>query len=230
MISLAIDTATRTAGMAILKDESILVESFFQVAKTASETLLPAIERGLDTAGLRMDEVDLFSLTIGPGSFTGLRVGASIVKGFGLATGKPVCGVSTLEALALNMAWSRLRVCPLLDAKKNQVYTALYGPDTPGSLKCLEPEQAADPEDFFKRIPGETVFLGDGAAVYGGLIRRLLPERCFFAPAHLQYIRPATVGIIGLARYRQGRTLDLATFVPGYLRKSEAEIKSGDRP
>ena len=102
MITLAIDTATKTAGVALLRDETVLAEYFFNLSVNHSETVLPAVHEGLALAGIGIDGVDLFALTVGPGSFTGLRIGASTVKGLALVTGKPVVGVSTLEALAYN--------------------------------------------------------------------------------------------------------------------------------
>ena len=123
---LAMDTSQKTVSVALLADETILVDTFINRGINHSAVLLPAIEKACQMAGLTVDGVDLFALTIGPGSFTGLRIGASTVKGLALATGKPVVGISTLEALAQNGKSSTRLICPLLDAQKNQVYTAYY--------------------------------------------------------------------------------------------------------
>ncbi len=225
MVTLAIDTATRSAGIALLKDECILAEYFIRLRLTHSDSVLPAIESILSASGLGIGDVELFALTHGPGSFTGLRVGAGIVKGLALSTGGVIVGVSTLDALAQNLAFASCLVCPILDAKKGQIYTALYRPTEKGRLEQIEPDQAIDPAVFLRRIADPVIFLGDAVAVYGKLIRDLLPSGAFFAPAHLQYTRPSAVALLGLDKYRRGEIVDLMTFVPRYIRRSEAEIK-----
>lgn len=230
MITLAIDTATRAAGVALLQDENTLAEYYIRFRLTHSESVLPAIESILSSAGAEMRDVGLFALTHGPGSFTGLRVGAGIVKGLALCTGGCIVGVSTLDALAQNMAFSKHLVCPILDAKKGQIYTALYRPTTEGRLEKIEPDQAVDPDAFIRRISRPVVFLGDGVPVYGNLIRELLPAMAYFAPSNLQWIRPSAVGLLGLEKYLRGERIDPVAFVPRYLRRSEAEIRlAGDR-
>jgi tRNA threonylcarbamoyladenosine biosynthesis protein TsaB len=230
MVTLAIDTATRSAGVALLEDENILAEYYVRLRLTHSESVLPAIEAILSAAGLGVGDVRIFALTHGPGSFTGLRVGAGIVKGLALSTGGCIVGVSTLDALAQNLTFAPCLVCPILDAKKGQIYTALYQPGEKGRLEQIEPDQAVDPAVFFRRIRNPVLFLGDGVPVYGDLIREMLPSKAFFAPANLQWIRPSAVALLGLEKYRRGETVDPMTFVPRYLRRSEAEIKaSGER-
>jgi len=212
MITLAIDTATRAAGVALLQDDNILAEYYVRFRLTHSESVLPAIEAILSVVGIDMRDVRIFALTQGPGSFTGLRVGAGIVKGLALSTEGRIVGVSTL------------------DAKKGQVYTALYRPAENGRLEKIEPDQAADPAVFFGRISQPVIFLGDGVPVYGNLIRELLPSMAFFAPANLQWIRPSAVALLGLEKYRRGEMVDPVSFVPRYIRRSEAEIRlSGER-
>lgn len=226
MVTLAIDTATRSAGVALLEDEKILAEYFIRLRLTHSDSVLPAVEAILSTAGMGMGDVHLFALTHGPGSFTGLRVGAGIVKGLALSTGGSIVGVSTLDALAQNLAFASCLVCPILDAKKGQIYTSLYRPAEKGRLEKIEPDQAVDPAVFLRPIRDPVIFLGDGVPVYGGLIRELLPSRAFFAPANFQWIRPSAVALLGLEKYRRGETVDPVTFVPRYIRRSEAEIRT----
>ena len=225
MITLAIDTATRAAGVALLQDDNILAEYYVRFRLTHSESVLPAIEAILSVAGIDMRDVRIFALTQGPGSFTGLRVGAGIVKGLALSTEGRIVGVSTLDALAQNLAFSTHLVCPILDAKKGQVYTALYRPAENGRLEKIEPDQAADPAVFFGRISQPVIFLGDGVPVYGNLIRELLPSMAFFAPANLQWIRPSAVALLGLEKYQKGEGVDPVSFVPRYIRRSEAEVR-----
>jgi tRNA threonylcarbamoyladenosine biosynthesis protein TsaB len=230
MITLAIDTSTRSAGIALLKGDDVVAESFFRLQVTHSERVLPAVEAILSAAGVGIEEVRLFAVTHGPGSFTGLRVGAGLAKGMALGTGGDIVGVSTLDALAQNLAFASHLVCPVLDARKGQVYTSLYRPSRSGGLEKIEPDQAVDPSVFLEKIREPVVFIGDGVPVYGPLIREMLPSSAFFAPAHLQFIRPSAVALLGLERYRRGERDDLLTFAPRYLRRSEAEIRSaGER-
>lgn len=220
---LAIDTSQKTVGVALLEDEVILAETFVNRDVNHTEVLLPAIERTCQTAGLGIAQIDLFALTLGPGSFTGLRIGASTVKGFALATGKPVVGVSTLDALAQNAAWSDRLICPVLNAQKQQVYTAGYRAHANGWLETTARERVTHVDDLLGDLREDVIFLGDGAVAYAGVIREALGKRAFFAPAHQHHVRAAAVGLLGCRKYRDGDVLDLFRFTPRYLRLSEAE-------
>jgi tRNA threonylcarbamoyladenosine biosynthesis protein TsaB len=230
MITLAIDTATKTAGVALLRDETILVEYFFNLTVNHSETVLPAVHQGLALTGIGVDGVDLFALTVGPGSFTGLRIGASTVKGLALATGKPVVGVSSLEALAYNAVDYPGLICPMLDARKGEVYAALYRRSIDGFLDIVREEQATNPGQFLQGIDGQVLFLGDGLAEYGEVIRRSFCERAHFAPSNRQAVRASSVALIGRRMYGRGERLDVVSFVPRYLRRSEAEVRHAGKP
>jgi tRNA threonylcarbamoyladenosine biosynthesis protein TsaB len=230
MITLAIDTATRTAGVALLHDETVLVEYFFNVSVNHSETVLSAVHQGLAVAGIGIDGVDLFALTVGPGSFTGLRIGASTVKGLALTTGKPVVGVSTLEALAYNASECPALICPMLDARKGEVYAALYRANREGIFDVVLEEEVTTPGQFLDRIEGETLFLGDGFSEHAELIRDRFQGRARFAPPNRQWVRASSAALLGMKRYGQGERLDVATFVPRYLRRSEAEIRHAEKP
>jgi len=230
MITLAIDTATRTAGVALLRDETVLVETFFNLSVNHSETVLPAVHQGLALAGIGIDGVDLFALTVGPGSFTGLRIGASTVKGLAITTGKPVVGVSTLEALAYNAVEYPSLICPMLDARKGELYTALYRAREDGLFDVVMEERAATPGDFIDRIEDDVLFLGDGLNEHAGFIRERLKGRARFAQPDMQWVRASSVALIGMRRYGRGERLDAATFVPRYLRRSEAEMRHAGKP
>ncbi len=230
MITLAIDTATKTAGVALLRDETILVEYFFNLDRNHSETVLPAVQEGLALAGFGIGAVDLFALTVGPGSFTGLRIGASTVKGLALTTGMPVVGVSTLEALAFNAVDFPGLVCPMLDARKGEIYAALYRATDGGDFNVILEEAATTPGEILGRIDGETLFLGDGAAGHLELIRKRLGERARFASPGSQGVRASSAALLGMRKYARGERLDVVSFVPRYLRRSEAEIRHRDRP
>lgn len=224
MLVLAIDTSTNTAACALLDDEEIKAEYFVNVGKNHSATLLPSIEHMLSVAGCKMADIDLYACTMGPGSFTGLRIGAATVKGFALASGKPVVGVSTLDALACNMSAANMTICPMLDARKSQVYTALYKISGERYDKASE-EKATEIEPFVRGIQDDCIFLGDGATVYRPAIEKILKDRAFFASPLQHSIRAAAVGLLGLTKFRRSETLDKYAFAPRYLRVSEAEMK-----
>jgi tRNA threonylcarbamoyladenosine biosynthesis protein TsaB len=225
VITLAIDTATKTAGVALLRDEVILVEYFFNLERNHSETVLPAVHEGLALAGVGIGAVDLFALTVGPGSFTGLRIGASTVKGLALTTGKPVVGVSTLEALAFNAVDFPGLVCPMLDARKGEVYAALYRAAAGGEFDVILGEAATTPAEILGRIDRETLFLGDGVAGHRDLIRGRLGERARFASPGSQGVRASSAALLGMKKFARGERLDVVSFVPRYLRRSEAEVR-----
>jgi tRNA threonylcarbamoyladenosine biosynthesis protein TsaB len=222
---LAIDTSQKTVSVALLEDEIIRAEIFINTGVNHAEILLPTIERACETAGLRIGEIHLYALTIGPGAFTGLRIGASTVKGFALATGKPVVGVSTLEALAQNGESSTRLICPMLNAQKQQVYTAAYRAKADGRLEQAADERVMNVEDLLDGFQEDVLFIGDGAAAHEKKIRDALRERAFFAAGHQQHVRAAAVGILGRRKYLDGDVLDLFRFTPRYLRLSEAEVR-----
>ncbi len=225
MLTLALDTSSRTESIALLKDRNLLAELSVEVVSNHSESLLPSIKNLLDLTPYRLSDVDLFALTIGPGSFTGLRIGASTVKGLSLALGKPVAAVSTLEALAYNVMPSSLTACPFMDAKRNEVYTAVYRTAANGLPQAVYEEAVVNPEEFLKSLKEDTVFVGDGTKTYAGLIKALCPVRFFFAPPHLHLVRASAVGILGMERFKEGLKTDTMTFTPRYLRLSQAEVK-----
>ncbi|HEX7535135.1 MAG TPA: tRNA (adenosine(37)-N6)-threonylcarbamoyltransferase complex dimerization subunit type 1 TsaB [Syntrophales bacterium] len=225
MLILAIDTSTKSASVALLRDSDILSEIFFNLDVNHSLVLLPALDHLLRLSNIQAGEIDLFACTMGPGSFTGLRVGASTIKGLALATGKPIAGVSTLEALAFNIISPGILVCPMLDAKKDQVYTALYRTGRNYTLERIESERVTDVRGFLRRVDEEVIFVGDGAAKYAGLISEMLPGKSYFASVWHQHVRAAVVGFLGKKKYSEGDILDSVTFAPAYVRASEAETK-----
>jgi len=225
MLILAIDTSTKTASIALLRDDDILAEIFLNMGVNHSIVLLPTLYDLCRLSCIEPSSIDLFVCTIGPGSFTGLRVGACTVKGLALATDRPVVGVSTLDALAFNLVGSEMLICPMLDAKKNQVYTALYRTGRNNLLQKTENERVTDIEEFLQCIDADTIFVGDGAVKYARLISDILPLRSYFASACNQYVRAATTGLLGKRKYSEGDVLDPETFTPVYLRPSEAEMK-----
>jgi tRNA threonylcarbamoyladenosine biosynthesis protein TsaB len=223
MITLAIDTSTDTAGVALLDGEEVRCETFLNTGAHHSFDLLPAIDSVFVATGTAPGDMDLFACTIGPGSFTGLRVGACTIKGLAFATGKPVVGISTLEALAANVPDYAGDVCPLLDAQNGKVYTALYRNRQGIVPEKIVDESMVDINDLLQDIRHDTVFLGTGARKYAGLIAARLPGKGRIASVQDRYIRAAVVGLLGLEKFRAGDVMDVRIFTPRYLQPSYAE-------
>ncbi|HUH67319.1 MAG TPA: tRNA (adenosine(37)-N6)-threonylcarbamoyltransferase complex dimerization subunit type 1 TsaB [Syntrophales bacterium] len=225
MLTLAIDTSTTSIAIALLKDDDVIAETFLNLDINHSIVLLAALEHILQISHIGMKDIDLFACTRGPGSFTGLRIGASTVKGLALSIGKPIVGVSTLQALAFNVAVPRVSICPMLDAKKDQVYAALYRAGRNYTLEEIKSERVTEVCKFLQDIDVEALFVGDGAVKYANRIEEILPGRASFASSCHQHIRASAVGLLGRGKYLNGEVLDPVTFAPVYLRVSEAEAK-----
>jgi len=219
---LAIDTSSESSSVALLNEETICAEFYFNTKKRYDETLLQTIEALLSQTEMRLSEIDLFVATVGPGSFTGLRVGLSTIKGFAFSAGKPIAGVSTLMALACNIPHSEKSICPMLDARRGEIYTALYRMDKGGVLTNVAGERVTRIEEFLDELCDETIFIGDGAALHADIIRKKLSERSYFVPESFNCIRAGAVGLIGLKKHLNGDILTSGEAVPRYLRRSYA--------
>jgi tRNA threonylcarbamoyladenosine biosynthesis protein TsaB len=221
---LAIDTSQKTVSVAVVVDDMLRADIFIHNGRHHSEILLPAVEQVFHLAGLQPDEIDFFAVTIGPGSFTGLRIGAATIKGLALSTGKPVVGISTLEVLALNAPLvGQQAICPMLDAQKNQIYTTLFRPDAGTVMKRITAEQAVDVDRWLKELKGNIFFLGDGAVKHAERIHSLHASAACIAEGHGNHVRAAAAAVLARDQFLQGQWLDLLTFTPCYLRSSEAE-------
>lgn len=221
---LGIDTSTPCGSIGLIEGEQVLCEYSINRKLSHSERVLKAIDRVLEDSGIPIGDVEGFAISRGPGSFTGLRIGVSVAKGLALATGKRVAGVSTLAALAQNGRYSPHLICPLLDARKGEVYAALYRRTEKNELTTLAPEMAIKPIDLLERIEGEALFLGDGVYTYGDLIRHKLGDRAHIALSPFNFVHGAVVAHLGRLSLEKGEYLDLERFTPQYLRKSDAEL------
>lgn len=225
MLILALDSSTTSGSVALVEDGSTVLERSSPDVGTHADWLMPNIARLFEEASKSPKDVDLVAVTRGPGSFTGLRVGISTVKGLAWSVGAPVAGVSTLEALAMNFNFSTTPVCTMLDARKREVYASLYRFEDGRAVELL-PEAAVPPETLLERV-GELVpdpgvlFAGSGLRPYGQLVKEMLPG-AIFTPEPQWHIRASNVA--RLAALSEPR--DPAGFVPRYLRRSEAEIKA----
>lgn len=224
MLVLGVETATMQGGVALVGEDGLRSEYTLNVEATHSERLLPAIDRLLHDTGVTLRDLSGLAVSIGPGSFTGLRIGLSTVKGLAYATGLSVVGVPTLEALAWTAALAREQVCPVLDARKQEVYAALFRYERGALVRIME-DRALPPEALCARIRKPTIFLGDALAVYGDLFRRLLAERMIVPPAAGRGPRAACVAELGRQRLLRGERDPVDRLVPRYLRPSEAELR-----
>lgn len=223
MYILAIDTSTKTASVALQKNTDLLMEIIVNLDLHHSEILLPIIDQVLKVTGICIRNIDYYTCTIGPGSFTGVRIGASTIKGLALAAEKPFIGISTLEALSMNLSGSPIMLCPMLDARKNQIYTALYRTNADGMLELKKAQCVTDVENFLKSIEHETFFIGEGAVKYKELIKEILPGLSFFASNAQNYIMASAVGILAFNKIKSGASLIMENFDIEYLRQSDAE-------
>jgi tRNA threonylcarbamoyladenosine biosynthesis protein TsaB len=225
MIILAVDTSTRTGSVAVLNGDTVLAEVEVTSQETHAKRLVSAIDVTLGMTDKTVADCNGFAVTTGPGSFTGLRIGISTVKGLGFATGQPVAGVSTLDALAYQFPSFPHLICPVLDARKGQVYTALYKSTGHMRWKRVIEGCAVEPGEWLKKVGGPCLFVGDGACVYAVLIKKTLSDLAYFAPAYMNRVRASVVGYIGMKQILDGQTTDVEQLVPHYIRKSDAEIK-----
>jgi tRNA threonylcarbamoyladenosine biosynthesis protein TsaB len=214
---LAVETSTLSGGAALLDGERVVGEYTLDVRLTHSERLMAAIDQLLTDAGWTVRDLEGLAVSVGPGSFTGLRVGLSTVKGLALALSVPVAAVPTLDAMAAMLPFAALPVCPVLDARKREVYASRYRWD--GLAMRREWDYLAiAPDELDRRLDEPVIVVGDGAdSVRSPLAYRIVPPRR--GPA------PAVVGALGHARLAIGETVAAAELVPIYLRPSEAELK-----
>lgn len=229
---IALDSSGLVASVAVLEDGRLIGEYNIQYKKTHSQTLLPMLDALKQMVELQLDTVDAIALAAGPGSFTGLRIGSATAKGLGLALNKPVIEIPTLDGLACNLYGTDKIVCPIMDARRNQVYTGIYEyrkemtEAVKYKLHCLQ-EQCAVPieeiADKCNRYEREVMFLGDGVPVFEKQLKELMKVPYGFAPAHMNRQRAAAFGILAEQYYKEGKVVSAADHAPIYLRMSQAE-------
>ncbi|MDD4801492.1 MAG: tRNA (adenosine(37)-N6)-threonylcarbamoyltransferase complex dimerization subunit type 1 TsaB [Syntrophomonas sp.] len=231
---LAIDSATPVAGVALLEAENLMREEFVNYKKTHSETLMPMVDKLLRDCDKSIQDVNALAITIGPGSFTGLRIGLAAVKGLSLAAKIPVVGISSLDVLAHNIVFSDALVCPLFNARKQEVYTALYD-NRDFYPHRLSEEMACSPQEFIAMALEKAhelgrqriVLLGDGYYPYKDLFIDSFGDKMVTAPPHLMPIRASALGSLAIKRVCQQDFDDIITLRPSYIRLSEAETRLG---
>ncbi len=234
---LAVDTATKSCSVAVTENETVIGEITKVSKQTHSKHLLEMVHTVIREAGLTLSDLDGFAVTRGPGSFTGLRIGISSIKGLALAVKKPVVGISTLLTLAQQArAFARQvhhqeqqisrtshLVCPLIDARKGQVYVSLYRRDA-DALTPEHEERVLAPHEALQNIESSCVFVGSGAVLYRDIITDMLGDLASFAPDDGHIIQASTVARLGLKQFESGDDGEVTDLVPYYIRKSDAEL------
>ena len=221
---LALETSAVAASVAVCEEEALIAQSFQRTGLTHSATLMPMLETMLKNAGMTLNEIDLIAVAAGPGSFTGLRIGVSAAKGLAWPLDKPCAGVSTLEAMAWQMTGMNGVVCAAMDARRQQVYNALFDLQD-GKPVRLTPDRAISLEDLgaeLLNIKKNQLLVGDGAHLcYNAFQSKGYPVQ--IAPAHLQFQSAWGVARCALEQARTGQLTDAAGLIPNYHRLSQAE-------
>lgn len=222
---LGMDSSGLVASVAVVENDILVAEYTVNHKKTHSQTLLPMLDEVVRMTELDLDSIDAIAVAAGPGSFTGLRIGAATVKALGLALDKPVVSVPTCHGLAYNMWGTDKIVCPIMDARRNQVYTGVYE-FVEGKLMVIRNQDAMSIDEligYLNTLDREVIFVGDGIPVYGAFIKENLNVKFEFAPAGFNRQRASSVATLGLALFEAGDYQDADEHKPIYLRKSQAE-------
>ena len=224
MLILAFETSAKAGSVALLRDGCLLAEYFQNNGQTHSRTLMKMAQDMLENCDLTPQDVDAVACAAGPGSFTGVRIGLAAAKGFAWAGELPCYGVSTLEGMAQNMACFEGIVCAAMDARRSQVYCALFRAQG-GSMTRLTEDQAISVEELdkeLKKYTGSQIFVGDGAVLCYNVLGAKAPSRRL-APEHLRMQRAGGVALAAQAMIDRGEAGSAAALVPNYLRLSQAE-------
>lgn len=240
---LAIDSSGLTATVAVVEDTQTVAEYTINYKKTHSQTLLPMIDEVVKMTELDLNTIDAIAVAGGPGSFTGLRIGSATAKGLGFALNKPLIHVPTVDGLAYNVYGCEDIICPIMDARRNQVYTGIYTFSKKAGTKegsnLVEPvfqvikmQMAVSIEELAERLNRyrrPVVFLGDGVPVYENILAEKLTVPYSFAPAYMNRQRAAVVGTLGIQYYKAGKFETVEEHRPDYLRVSQAERERAQR-
>ncbi len=226
---LAIDSSGLVATAAILEDYNLIAEYTIHHKKTHSQTLMPMLEEIKNMVDLDLNTIDAIAVASGPGSFTGLRIGAATAKGLAMGLHVPIIEVPTLEGMAYQMYGSQALICPIMDARRNQVYTGLYqfvSGDNGFVMETLKEGCACDIMECMEVVNGfeqPVIFLGDGVQVFEALIKEHAAVPVCFAPAHQRLQSAAAVGALALEFAKEGRFTEAKNHAPEYFRMSQAE-------
>lgn len=227
MFVLGIEAATPVAGVAVVDENKVMAERFINNKRTHSVNLLPMIKEVIADARITPQDLSCIAVSKGPGSFTGLRIGVTIAKTLAHVLNLSVAPVPTLDALAYPLTGYRGLVCPILNARKNEVYAGVYrgGEKLAGPMAVPMAELIKILNQWDERI----LFLGDGIEIYRHEIETALKERGDYSSISVMLPRGAAVAEIGMQMFKSGLTVDPLTLIPEYIRQSEAEVKWAER-
>lgn len=222
---LGLDSSGLTASVAIVEDDTLIAEYSVNYKKTHSQTLVPMLDEIKRMTELDLSTIDAIAIAKGPGSFTGLRIGSATAKGLGFALDKPIAEVPTTDGLAYNFFGTDRLICPIMDARREQVYTGLYE-FRDDELCVLLPATAEPVEDTVKRVNSlnrPVIFLGDGVKVFKDKLKEQLTVPYTFASPGKCMQSAASVATLGMKLFREGKFVHASEHVPDYLRLSQAE-------
>lgn len=228
---LALDSSGLVASAAVVEEENMIAEYTVNYKKTHSQTLLPMLDEIVKMIELDLQTIDAIAIAAGPGSFTGLRIGSATAKGLALALKKPIISIPTVEGLAYNLYGTEKLICPVMDARRNQVYTGLYRFEGE-KFQVVEDRMAVGIEEIIEKINtlGQPViFLGDGVPVQKEAIEDKVTVPFSFAPPHMSKQRAGAVGVLGCQYYKEGKYQDSREHKPEYLRLSQAERERAEK-
>ena len=228
---LGLDSSGIVASVAVVEDDILVAEYTVNYKKTHSQTLLPMLDEIAKMTELDLNTIDAIAVAAGPGSFTGLRIGSATAKGLGLALKKPLVAVPTVEGLAYNLYDTQGLICPIMDARRKQVYTGIYRFED-HRLVTVEDQMAVPMEELITKLNAyqqPVTFLGDGVPVFKDMIAEKLTVPYTFAPAHVNKQRAAAVAALGLVYYKEGKIQTAMEHIPDYLRVSQAERERAER-
>ncbi|MEK6776488.1 MAG: tRNA (adenosine(37)-N6)-threonylcarbamoyltransferase complex dimerization subunit type 1 TsaB [bacterium] len=223
MIILCIEASTEVCSVALIGDSGLISEYSRCIKVTHSERLLPAIQSILVDTNVTIKEIHAVAVSVGPGSFTSIRVAVSTAKGLAYDGNKPVIPVSSLLGLAHRFREVGLPICTLLDARKQEVYAAVFK-SIDGEISAVSPEQVISPTRLCESIKEPTLFVGEGAVKYKAILKEHLPSFAFFVPGSLNLPSAAAIGEIAVQKLKVSQTVGHGALVPNYIRRSEAEI------
>lgn len=228
---LALDSSGLTASVAVVEENILVGEYTINYKKTHSQTLLPMLDQVAEEIELDLNSIDYIAVAAGPGSFTGLRIGSATAKGLGLALTKPLVHIPTVDALAYQFYGTDKIICPLMDARRSQVYTGIYRFQGEEFI-ILQQQCAVSIEEVLEKVNEqgrEAVFLGDGVPVYLDKIKKLVKVPFLLAPAHRSRQSAAAVAVLAQQYVKQGKIETAAEHMPDYLRLSQAERERLDK-
>jgi len=232
---LAIESSAITASVAIMDEDTLVAEYTTNYKKTHSQTLLPMIDEIFKMAEMEIKDIDVIAVSEGPGSFTGLRIGAATGKGFALALDKKMVSVPTLKAMAYNLYSDSRIICPIMDARRQHVYAAAFVFDN-GEVKTLMDVELVSIEELTKKMSElaskegkQVVFVGDGVDIAGDKLSEGMGEACVLAMPHIKTQRAGSVALLAMQMAKRGEFTDADILKPDYLRPSQAEREKAEQ-